>query len=89
VAGYSLRIKPSAAKEVEAIEPRKLRRQVVEHLRRLTTDPRPRGCEKLAGGSGRYRLRQGAYRIVYSIMDDEHLVVVFKVGHRSEVYRDR
>ena len=89
MAGYSLRIKPSAAKEGEAIEPRKLRRQVVEHLRRLATDPRPRGCEKLAGGSGRYRLRLGAYRIGYSIMDDEHLVVVFKVGHRSEVYRDR
>jgi mRNA interferase RelE/StbE len=89
VAGYSLRIKPSAAKEVEAIEPRKLRRQIVERIRQLAADPRPRGCEKLAGGSGRYRLRQGAYRIVYSVVDDEHLVVVFKVGHRSEVYRDR
>lgn len=89
MAGYSLRIKPSAAKEVEAIEPRKLRRQVVEHIRRLATDPRLGGCEKLAGGSDRYRLRQGAYRIVYSIEDDEHVVVVFKVGHRSEVYRDR
>lgn len=89
MAGYSLRIKPSAAKEVEAIEPKKLRRQVVERIRRLAADPRPRGCEKLAGESARFRVRQGAFRILYSIVDDDHVVVVFKVGHRSEVYRDR
>jgi len=89
VAGYSIRIKPSAAKEVDAIEPKKLRRQVVERIRQLASDPRPRGCEKLAGASGRFRVRQGAYRIVYAVADDERAVVVFKVGHRSDVYRDR
>lgn len=87
MAGYSIRIKPSAAKEVDAIEPRKLRRQIVERIRELATDPRPRGCEKLAGGSGRYRIRQGPYRIVYSIADDERVVVIFKVAHRKDVYR--
>ena len=87
MAGYSIRIKPSAAKEVDAIEPKKLRRQVVERIRQLASDPRPRGCEKLAGASGRFRVRQGAYRIVYAVADDERAVVVFKVGHRSDVYR--
>ena len=89
MAGYSIRIKPSAAKEVDAIEPKKLRRQVVERIRQLASDPRPRGCEKLAGASGRFRVRHGAFRIVYAVADDERAVVVFKVGHRSEVYRDR
>jgi len=89
VAGFSIRIKPSAAKEVDAIEPRKLRRQVVECIRELADDPRPRGCEKLAGAPGRFRVRQGAYRIVYAVADAERAVVVFKVGHRSDVYRDR
>ena len=89
MAGYSIRIKPSAAKEVDAIEPKKLRRQVVERILDLATDPRPRGCEKLADGSNHYRVRHGAYRIVYAVADDERVVVIFKVGHRSEVYRDR
>lgn len=89
MAGYSIRIKPSAAKEVDAIEPKKLRRQVVERILNLATDPRPRGCEKLADRSNRYRVRQGPYRIVYAVADDERVVVIFKVGHRSEVYRDR
>jgi len=87
VAGYSIRIKPSAAKEVEAIEAKKLRRQVVERIRQLASDPRPRGCEKLAGAPGRFRVRQGAYRIVYAVADGERAVIVFKVGHRKDVYR--
>ena len=46
----------------------------------------PPGCEKLTG-QDRYRLRQGRYRIVYSIQDDELTVWVVKVGHRKDVYR--
>ena len=33
------------------------------------------------------RIRQGAYRIVYSVDDDARVVDVFKIGHRREVYR--
>lgn len=44
-------------------------------------DPRPHGCQKLSG-KDRYRLRQGVYRIVYSIHDDRLVVQVVKVGHR-------
>jgi mRNA interferase RelE/StbE len=87
VANYRLRLKASAAKEIEAIEPKKLRLQIVERIRRLAEDPRPRGCEKLAGHADRYRLRQGAYRIVYSVAEDVLVVFIVKVGHRSSAYR--
>lgn len=87
MANYSVRLKASAAQEIENIEPRNLRRQIVDRIRRLSEDPRPRGCEKLSGRSDRYRLRHGAYRIVYSIADDFLIVFVVKVGHRSAVYR--
>ena len=42
---------------------------------------------KLAGGGERYRIRQGAYRVVYSVDDDRRVVEVVKIGHRREVYR--
>ena len=84
---YRVRIKASAAKEIEAIEPVKVRRLVVERIRRLSEDPRPPGCEKLGGQDGRYRVRQGAYRILYSVADEVLIVHVVKVGHRREVYR--
>ena len=84
---YSLRIKDSAAKEIERIEPKKVRRQIVTRIQSLATTPRPPGCEKLAGVGDRYRVRQGAYRIVYEVRDLELVVVLVKVGHRSQVYK--
>ncbi len=84
---YSLRIKASAAKEIERIEPKKVRRQIVTRIQGLATNPRPPGCEKLAGVDDRFRVRQGAYRIVYEVRDLELVVVLVKVGHRSQVYK--
>jgi mRNA interferase RelE/StbE len=52
----------------------------------LAENPRPQGSQKLSGRD-RYRIRQGVYRIVYSIEDDRLVVVVIKVGHRKDVYR--
>jgi mRNA interferase RelE/StbE len=54
----------------------------------LADDPRPRGCEKLSGHE-RYRLRQGAYRIVYEVDDQVLVVLVVKIGHRRDVYRTK
>lgn len=87
MARYSVRLKASAAREIEQIEPKNVRRQVVNRIGALADDPRPPGCEKLSGQSDRYRVRQGAYRIVYSVEDDVLVVFVVKVGHRSAVYR--
>lgn len=87
MASYRLQLKASAAKEIEAIEPRKVRRQIVERIASLAQEPRPPGCEKLAGLLQRYRIRQGAYRIVYSVVDNLLVVFVVKIGHRSSVYR--
>jgi mRNA interferase RelE/StbE len=86
VAKYKILIKASAAKEIERIPARSDRRRVVERIRRLADDPRPRGCEKLSG-QDRYRVRQGRYRIIYSIEDDRLIVHVVKVGDRKDVYR--
>jgi mRNA interferase RelE/StbE len=86
VAKYRILIKPSAVKDIEAISLKKDRRRIVERIRKLEENPRPPGCEKLSG-QDKYRLRQGRYRIVYSIEDQDLVVYVVKVGHRKDVYR--
>jgi mRNA interferase RelE/StbE len=86
VAKYNILIKPLAAKELEDIPYKKDRQRIVKRISQLAEDPRPRGCEKLSG-QDRYRLRQGRYRIVYSIEDQDLIVFVIKVGHRKDVYR--
>jgi mRNA interferase RelE/StbE len=85
VESYKILIKPSAVKEIERI-PQKDRQRIAARIQGLSGNPRPPGCEKLSG-QDKFRLRQGAYRIVYSINDDEPSLLVVKVGHRKEVYR--
>lgn len=86
MASYKLRIKKSAAKELEAISRKADRQRVAKRIDALAEDPRPLGCKKLSG-SERYRVRQGSYRIVYAIEDDELVVYIVKIGDRKSVYR--
>jgi mRNA interferase RelE/StbE len=85
VASYKLFIKPSAVKELEAL-PKRDRRRVAARIQDLADDPRPAGSEKLSGHE-LYRVRQGNYRVLYSIQDGDSSVIVVKIGHRRDVYR--
>jgi mRNA interferase RelE/StbE len=87
VASYRVLIKASAAKEIEAVDPKKDRQRIVAAIRSLADNPRPPGCEKLAGEDDRYRIRVGRYRLIYLVGDGELVVVVVRVGHRKDVYR--
>jgi mRNA interferase RelE/StbE len=87
VAGYRLLIKPSAKKEIEAPGQKRDRQRIVSQIAALAFEPRPIGCEKLAGAEGRYRIRHGQFRVVYAVDDAARTVEVVKVGHRREVYR--
>ena len=82
---YRVAFKSSAEKELRAIPKPDIRR-IAEKISALAEEPRPRGCEKLSG-QRRYRLRQGNWRIVYEISDESRSVLIFKIGHRREVYR--
>ena len=82
----SVEIPKSVKKELEAL-PRQIGERVVAAVRKLTVDPRPEGCVKLAGFRDTYRIRVGDYRVVYEIHDLILRVLLLKVGHRREVYR--
>ena len=85
MARYKIVIKKSAVKELEKI-PKEALRLVAKRIQSLADDPRPAGTKKLSQ-QGRYRLRQGNYRIVYSVHDEDLIVRIVKIGHRREVYR--
>ncbi|MDH5585817.1 MAG: type II toxin-antitoxin system RelE/ParE family toxin [Nitrospirota bacterium] len=84
---YRLTFRKSVSKDLRAIPPNDLSR-VLKRIEALADDPRPMGSEKLSGQE-RYRVRQGVYRIVYEIFDEELVIIVVKVGHRREVYREK
>ena len=87
MANYRLTFKKSVAKDLRLIPKGDVRR-ILKRIEAFAEDPRPMGCEKLSGQE-RFRVRQGVYRIVYEIQDEELVIVVVKVGHRREVYRER
>ena len=86
MAVYSIFFKDSVWKDLDLIPKNDLQR-IIERIGSLAEIPRPIGCEKLSGQE-KYRLRQGNYRIVYSIQDTQLTVWVVKVGHRREANRD-
>lgn len=86
MAGYRVYFRESVAKDFRDI-PKKDARRILRRIESLAADPRPPGCEKLTGQE-RYRLRQGNYRIVYSVQDKELTVWIVKIGHRKDVYRE-
>lgn len=84
---YSLAFKKSVAKDLRNI-PNKDVKRILECIERLRLNPRVEGCIKLSGLE-RYRVRQGVYRIVYEIQDNELIILVVKVAHRSDVYQKK
>lgn len=86
MASYSIRIKKSARKELEAIATKTDRRRIVRRISALGDDPRPPGALKMSG-SDRYRIRQGRYRILYTIEDAVLVVHVIRIADRKDVYR--
>ena len=64
------------------------REVIVEKIQGLADNPRPAGVVKLRGSDDLYRMRHTEYRIIYRLNDGKLTVLVIKVGHRREIYRD-
>jgi len=85
MARYRVLFRKSVEKDFSSIPKRDVKR-ILNRIKTLEENPRPPGSEKLTGQE-RYRLRQGRYRIVYSIQNDEFTIWVVKIGHRKDIYR--
>jgi len=85
MAKYIISIKSTAAKELDDI-PKKELRKIIKRIQSLAENPRVHGAQKLSGQE-QYRVRQGDYRIVYSIKDKDSIIDIVKIGHRREIYR--
>ncbi len=62
--------------------------RLLQAVRALAEDPRPRAAAKMRG-TGRledWRVRVGDYRIVYRVDDVAREVLILAVGHRGSVY---
>lgn len=82
---YAIEILRAAQKELAKID-RQAQSRIIASIRGLATDPRPASCKKLSGRSA-WRIRIGAYRVIYEIHDNQLVVLIVTIGNRNDVYR--
>jgi mRNA interferase RelE/StbE len=85
VAEYRITIKPSAVKEIDRL-PLATATRVATRIKALAESPRPAGVKKLEGDPARWRIRVSDWRIIFTIDDEQHVVDVLYVRHRSKAY---
>lgn len=85
---YQVEFSKAAKKQFRKLPPY-IQERVKAKIDELAIDPRPNRVKKLQGDDNSYRIRVGDYRIVYEIKDNILLIIVIKIKHRSEVYKDK
>ena len=85
MAEYTITFARSATKDLEALDTTMVHR-IFPKIEALARDLRPSGCRKIQGGQNLWRIRVGDYRVVYAVYDDERLVDIVAVRHRSRAY---
>jgi mRNA interferase RelE/StbE len=73
--------------ERTAATPKEIILRVLSVVEGLRTNPFPVGVRKLVGAEDQYRMREGSYRVIYTVHADRLVVEVLRVGHRKGVYR--
>lgn len=85
---YKVTLSPAAWRALQEL-PASVQARIMPRIDALALTPRPVGVVKLSGDLASYRLRVGAYRVLYEVHDDALLVLVLRIGHRGGVYRRR
>lgn len=83
---YKIEFTRAADKQLEDISKAEVLK-LSKRIEKLASNPFPQGYEKLKGFDEIYRVRQGDYRILYSVFEERLIILILKIGHRKEVYR--
>lgn len=83
---YNVYIIKSAQKDAKNLPKRELA-AVLTKISKLAENPRPYDCKKLIGSGNAYRIRQGNYRVLYTVIDKTKEITIYKIEHRKDVYR--
>ena len=85
MASYRIDWKKSAIRELKSL-PKEILPNIVSAVSELSSNPFPHGVKKLSGAEHTYRIRIGAYRVVYIVAKATTSVEVVRVAHRKDVY---
>lgn len=88
MSSYRIEFDRRVKKDFRSITPQDAK-QIKDSIAELAENPRPFDCKKLKGKNNDYfRIRVGNYRVIYTIEDQVLLIVIIRVGHRKEIYKN-
>jgi mRNA interferase RelE/StbE len=85
MASYKVEWKRSAVKELRDL-PKDAVERILKAIERLSDNPYPIGVRKLVGAEHTYRIREGNYRVLYTVTTSSLIVQIIGVGHRKDIY---
>ena len=84
---YRVEVKRSVAKALRNI-PKADQKRISKKIDSLAEKlPNP-DITKMKGNNPFHKVRVGNYRIVYEIQDDVLLILIVKIGHRKDIYKN-
>jgi mRNA interferase RelE/StbE len=84
---YRIQVKRSAAKALKKIAKADQKR-IADKIDSLAENlPNP-DITKMKGNNPFHKIRVGDYRIIYEVQEDVLLILVVKIGHRKDIYRN-
>ena len=85
---YEILYDPDVEKQLDRL-PDKVYERIDEAILKLAENPRPHGSTKLVQHKDIHRIRVGEYRVIYTVLDEDKVVIIAKVARRSKrTYRD-
>ena len=85
MASYKVEWKRSAVKELRDL-PKDAVERILKSVEQLSANPHPIGTRKLVGSEHTYRIREGNYRVLYTVTASSMVVQIIRIGHRKDVY---
>ena len=85
---YKIKFDSKVKKDLKSVPSQDIKR-IKSAISELSNNPCPSNYKKLKGKNRDYfRIRVGNYRVIYSIQDNILLILIVRIGHRREIYKN-
>ena len=84
---YSIEFRPAVLKSLKQF-PKKDLVRIKKRIEDLAANPPAHETTKMKGNNDFHKIRSGDYRIIYEIQGQRLVILIVKIGHRKDVYRN-
>ncbi|OGC10088.1 hypothetical protein A3J90_04085 [candidate division WOR-1 bacterium RIFOXYC2_FULL_37_10] len=87
MSSYKILVTSKAKKDFKKIDHFQIKR-IDSAILNLENNPYPQGVKRLiAQDLSQFRIRVGDYRILYDVDEKNKAIIIFRIGHRKDIYR--